>query len=229
MTDHAGEHGAQYASVLSKDKRIGYGSAPAVVIVDLQRYATDTDSPLFCEAARNVLDANARLIETARATSTPVIYVANVFSAGQEEAECAVYLSKFTGFMHFSETSELSQIAPEIAPQPGEVVVRKQMSSGFFQTNLARILTTMRIDTTVVTGFATSGCLRATVVDALFHGYRPILPEECIADRSPAAHTQNLLDVGLRYADVVPLEEVLDYLGSVREGASLVGAAGGGR
>jgi len=228
MTDHAAEHGSQYASVLSVDKRIGYGDSPAVVIVDLQRYATDVESPLFCQAARDVLDANARLIEAARAQDVPVIYVTNVFRAGQEEAECAVYLSKFTGFMHFSETSELSQIAPEIAPRQGEVVIRKQMSSGFFQTNLARILTTMRIDTTIVTGFATSGCLRATVVDALFNGYRPILPQECIADRSPAAHTQNLLDVGLRYADVVPLDEVLDYLASVRPGSTLAGAAGGG-
>lgn len=220
-------HDKQYESVMRRGLRIGYGEAPAVVIVDLQRYATDPNSPIFCQAARDVLDGNVRLLDAARAAGVPVIYITNIFHSGQEEAECAVYLNKFTGFKYFSEDSEWSQIAPEIAPHPGEVVVSKQMSSGFFQTNLARVLTTMRIDTTIMTGFATSGCLRATAVDALFHGFRPILPQECIADRSPDAHRQNLLDIGLRYADIVELDEIVEYIERIGGAKTGVPAATG--
>lgn len=202
----------RYSSIIDTGAAFGFGESPAVIIVDVQKYATDPASPVFAPPIVPTLEPIHRLAEAARAKGVPVIYVVNVFDPNQPEVDCAVYLRKLSGYTLFMRGSRWAEIADEIKPRPGDIIMEKKMSSAFFQTNLTRILTTLRVDTAIVTGFATSGCFRATVVDALFNGYVPIVPQECVSDRSEAAHRQNLFDIGLRYCDILPLEKVLAYL-----------------
>ena len=201
-----------FSSIIDTKASFGFGQSPAILIVDVQKYATDPESPVFALPIIPTLEPINRLSETAREKSVPVIYVTNVFDPNQPEVDCAVYLRKLSGYKLFMRGSRWAEIANEIKPKQGDIIIEKKMSSAFFQTNLTRILTTLRVDSVIVTGFATSGCFRATVVDALFNGYIPIVPEECVSDRSPAAHRQNLIDIGLRYCDILPLEQVLAYL-----------------
>lgn len=104
------------------------------------------------------------------------------------------------------------EIDPRIAPMPDEPVLNKLFASAFFGTALASFLAANGCDSMIVTGASTSGCVRATVVDALQHGYRPVVPREAVGDRNPAAHEANLYDIDAKYGDVVPVGEVLAYL-----------------
>jgi nicotinamidase-related amidase len=93
-----------------------------------------------------------------------------------------------------------------------DIVVNKRMASAFFETNLGSLFTFQRIDTVVVTGGSTSGCVRATVIDSLSRSFRTIVPEECVADKHESPHFSNLYDIALKYADVVPVAEVLEFM-----------------
>ncbi len=104
------------------------------------------------------------------------------------------------------------EIDPRIAPLPGEPVLTKLFASAFFGTELSSLLAAAGCDTSIVTGASTSGCVRATAVDALQHGYRPIVPREAVGDRNPDAHEANLYDIDAKYGDVVPVEEALARL-----------------
>ena len=107
---------------------------------------------------------------------------------------------------------EAHEIPELIEPAPGEVVLTKSKPSAFFGTQMASLLTYFRVDTTIVTGMVTSGCIRATVVDAFSHNYRVVVPIECVADRSETSHQMNLFDMDMKYADVLPLAEVVAHL-----------------
>jgi maleamate amidohydrolase len=107
---------------------------------------------------------------------------------------------------------EAHEIADTIKPEPKDIVVTKSKPSAFFGTPLASMLVYLGVDTLVVTGMVTSGCVRATVIDAFSHNYRVIVPLECVADRSPTSHQVNLFDIDMKYADVLPLADVLAHL-----------------
>ena len=120
------------------------------------------------------------------------------------------------------------EIDPRIAPAPGEPVLNKLFASAFFGTPLASLLTAAGCDSVIVTGASTSGCIRATVVDALQHGYRPVVPREAVGDRNPAAHEANLYDIDTKYGDVVSVDDVVAHLGELA-GAALPRRALAGR
>ena len=112
------------------------------------------------------------------------------------------------------------EIDPRIAPGPGEPVLKKLFASSFFGTPLQALLTAHDVDTLIVTGASTSGCVRATVVDAIQHAFRPIVPREAVGDRNPDAHEANLYDIDAKYGDVVSLADSLEYLRAVAEARS---------
>ena len=116
------------------------------------------------------------------------------------------------------ERPEAYQIVPELAPRPDEPVIVKAFPSGFVGTNLLAYLVYHGVDTVIVTGTVTSGCVRDTVLDAFNHNYRVIVPEEAVCDRGPTSHKVTLFDIHMRYGDVVPVAEVMDYLAAVRRG-----------
>jgi maleamate amidohydrolase len=113
------------------------------------------------------------------------------------------------------EGTRWAEIDPRIAPRETEPILNKLFASGFFGTPLGALLTAAGVDTLIITGASTSGCVRATAVDALQYGFRPVVPREAVGDRNPDAHEANLYDVDAKYGDVVPVGKVLDYLAQV--------------
>ena len=199
--------------------RVGFGRRPALVVVDLQNGFTDPSCPVGGDL-REVIDATARLLDVARACDVPVAYTAVGFHASR--ADGAAWLRKMPGLGALIEGTRWCEIDPRVQPREGEPVWVKRASSAFFSTPLQTFLVGQSIDTLLVTGCVTSGCVRATVIDAVSYGYRVIVPAECVGDRADAPHRWNLFDIDSKYADVEPLEQVLKKL---REPAA-VGVAG---
>jgi nicotinamidase-related amidase len=183
----------------------GFGERPAVVVVDLNRGFTSADSPLACDLD-DVLVACRRLLDAARASGVPVFFTSIEYDE-VAEAAAAVFLRKVPALKVLRPGTPWVEIDPRLGRLPEEPVVLKAHASAFFGAPFAALLAGR--DTLIVCGASTSGCVRATVVDAMQHGLAPIVPRECVGDRSPRAHEQALEDIGGRYGDVVALEDVL--------------------
>jgi len=193
--------------------RAGFGRRPALLVIDVNRGFTDPASPLVCDL-EGVVEAIVRLLAAARPAGVPVVFTTVAFDeAGRRAA--AVFIEKVPALLALEEGSPWIEVDPRIAPEPGEPVIVKCFASGFFGTPLASILASAGCDSVVVTGASTSGCVRATAVDALQHGYRVAVPREAVGDRSRSAHEANLYDLDTKYADVVSLEDVLAHIEEV--------------
>jgi maleamate amidohydrolase len=189
--------------------RAGFGVRPAVVAVDLSRGFTDPASPLACDLD-HVLGATRELLDRARAAGAPVLFTTVVYDAAGERA-VAVFLRKVPALRELRPGSEWTEIDERLGRRPSEPVIEKAFASAFFATPLPALLAGH--DTLVICGASTSGCVRATAVDAMQHGLAPIVVRECVGDRSPRAHEQALADIDGRYGDVVGLAEVSRALG----------------
>ena len=187
--------------------RTGHGERPALVVVDLSLGFTDPESPLACDLD-DVVAAVARLLDAARRAGLPVVYTTVAYDE-EGRRRAATFIEKVPALLTLEAGSRWVEIDPRIAPQPGEPVLSKLHASAFFETELANLLAAAGCDSVVVTGASTSGCVRATAVDALQHGYRTIVPREAVGDRNTAAHEANLYDIDAKYGDVVPLAEAL--------------------
>jgi len=205
------EERARYARG-NMGRRVGFGARPAVLVVDMTRAFTEDRFPLGNTAAGTPCVAAVRtLLETVRPLGVPVLY--SRYDAFAADAEWGRWLDKGTGAEPDSPMRgpEAHEIADGIKPAAGDIVVTKTKPSAFFGTPLASMLTYLGVDTVVVTGMVTSGCVRATVIDAFSHNYRVIVPVECVADRSATSHEVNLFDMDMKYADVLPLADVLAH------------------
>jgi nicotinamidase-related amidase len=186
-------------------ERQGAGARPALVIVDLVNGFTNPDSPLYCDADAAVA-ATARLLDAARAADAPVAFTTVEYDeAGARVARA--FIAKVPALRVLAPGTPWPAVDDRIAPRAGEPVLVKLFASAFFGTPLAAMLAAHSADTVVVTGASTSGCVRATVVDALQHGYRVVVPREAVADRQPGPHEAALFDIDAKYGDVVGLEE----------------------
>lgn len=185
-------------------ERMGAGSRPALVVVDLVNGFTDPESPLCCDADGAVA-ATARLLEAARAAGAPVAFTTVQYDeAGARVARA--FLAKVPSLRTLAAGTRWPAVDERIAPREGEPVLVKLFASAFFGTPLAAMLASAGADTVVVTGASTSGCVRATAVDALQHGYRVVVPREAVADRQAGPHEAALFDIDAKYGDVVGLE-----------------------
>lgn len=192
-------------------QRCGAGRAPAVVVIDLATAFTDAGSPLGAELA-SVVASTARLLRRAREHELPVLYTTVEYDrAGLDVAE--VFLTKVPALRMLVEGSRWCEIDPAVAPADGEPVLRKRFASGFFGTDLEDRLRALGVDTVILVGASTSGCVRATAVDAVQRGLRVLVPREAVGDRDARAHTANLSDIDAKYGDVISLEEALAVLG----------------
>jgi maleamate amidohydrolase len=195
-------------------KRVGFGQRAAILVVDMTRAFTEDRFPLGCSAAgAPCARAIRRLLDAARPLALPVVYTR--YDAFAADAEWGRWLDKGTGAEPDSlmRGPEAHEIADLLKPEPRDLVVTKTKPSAFFGTPLASMLTYLGVDTVIVAGMVTSGCVRATVIDAFSHNYRVIVPIECVADRSETSHQVNLFDIDMKYGDVVPLAEVLAHFG----------------
>ena len=193
--------------------RAGFGRRPALVVVDVNRGFTDPASPLVCDLD-DVVGAIARLVSAFRDAGLPVVFTTVSYDEAAKQA-ATVFIDKVPALLALEAGSEWVEIDPRIAPRADEPVLVKHWASAFFGTPLSSILTSHGCDSVVVTGASTSGCVRATAVDALQHGYRVIVPREAVGDRNAAAHEANLYDIDTKYGDVVVLDEVLAAVASL--------------
>ena len=191
--------------------RAGFGRRPALVVVDVNRGFTDPASPLVCELD-DVVDAIRRLLDGFRAARLPVAFTTVAYDEAGKQA-AAVFIEKVPALLTLEAGSGWEEIDPRIAPQGDEPVLTKLWASAFHGTPFASFLTAHGCDSLVVTGASTSGCIRATAVDALQHGYRVLVPRDAVGDRNPAAHEANLYDIDTKYGDVVSTDEVLEAIG----------------
>jgi maleamate amidohydrolase len=182
----------------------GFGARPAVVVVDLNLGFTDPASPLACDLDE-VLVQTRSLLDVARARGVPVLFTTIVYDE-VASAAAAVFLRKVPALRVLAPGTRWVEIDSRLGRLPEEPVIAKAHASAFFGVPLAALLAGR--DTLVVCGASTSGCVRATVVDAMQHGLSPIVPRECVGDRSARAHEQALDDIGGRYGDVVSAGEV---------------------
>ena len=189
---------------------LGYGTRPAIVVVDFQLGFTAPErSPLAGNFDAEVAATNA-LITAARKKQVPVIFTVVGYDPHRQD-DAGLWPEKAPSLRLLTLGSELVDLDPRLNRAPEDLVIVKKYASGFFGTYLASTLTMKAVDTVIVTGCTTSGCVRATVMDALAHGFRPIIPVEAVGDRAPEPHEANLFDIGSKYGDVVPTQEVIDY------------------
>ncbi len=192
------------------DSQMGFGRAPAIVVVDFIRAYTEPGSPLYAPAVVQAVKATAPLLEAARAKGMPVIYTRVLYHPNG--ADGGLFVRKVPALRRMVEGEPLADIVPELPPGPNDVILVKQYASSFFGTSLAGMLTAQGIDTLIITGCSTSGCVRATAVDAMQYGFRPIVPRECVGDRHDGPHEANLFDINAKYGDVVPLSDIMTRL-----------------
>ena len=197
--------------------RVGFGARPALLIIDFIN-AFNKPEQLGGGNIQEAIDNTAQLLALARHLDLPIAFTSHVYA--EDGSDDNVFLRKLPGTQILRPGMSETEIVSELEPRPGERVLRKHYPSGFFGTDLASWLTVRGADTAIVTGCTTSGCVRATVVDAMCHGFRPIVPRECSGDRAIGPHEANLFDMDQKYADVMPLEEVKDELAALTAGQS---------
>lgn len=204
MSNNAKEN---YASVY--ENRIGFGKKPALILVDFVEAYFDKSCDLYADV-EDALASAIRMRNTAREYGIPVIYTNVVYHPSGING--GRFFEKAKPLKYFTEGSAMGAWPPGLAPREDELVISKQYPSAFFGTSLASTLTAAGVDTTIITGLTTSGCIRATCVDACSHGFRTIVVEEACGDRHQDPHQANLFDMNAKYADVVSEQEAISYL-----------------
>ena len=192
------------------DSQMGFGRAPAILVVDFIRAYTEPASPLYAPAVVEAVKATVPLLETARQKKVPIIYTRVLYHPSG--ADGGLFVQKVPALRRMVEGEPLADIVPELPPGPDDVILIKQYASSFFGTSLAAMLTARGVDTLIITGCSTSGCVRATAVDAMQNGFRPIVPHECVGDRHAGPHEANLFDINAKYGDVVSLQDVMSRI-----------------
>ena len=190
-------------------RRLGFGRSAALVVVDLTKGFANPE-----QFGGGNIDAaiahTVHLVAGARERKLPIVFTRHAYAA--DGSDCGLFTRKNERLRMLTVDSDTTEIVAQLAPRPGELVMCKRHPSAFFGTDLAGWLAMRGVDTLIVSGCTTSGCIRATVVDAIGYGLRPIVPRECVGDRSLGPHEANLFDLEMKYADVMPLAEVLAAL-----------------
>ena len=191
--------------------RVGFGTQPALLIVDVQTGFTDPACPLGSDFDDEI-EAIRHLLKIGRQRGVLTVFTRVEYGKGLTDG--GWFVKKVPSLRHLEQGSKWTVIDPRVAPQNGsnEHVVVKKYASAFFGTSLASLLSSSGCDTVIIAGFTTSGCVRATAVDALQHGFRPIVVRQAVGDRADGPHDANLFDLHAKYADVLDLAEVAKYL-----------------
>jgi maleamate amidohydrolase len=196
-------------------KRFGFGARPALINVDLQNaYTRVGEFVTAYETDPKQLDYVNQLARAFRATGFPVVWTYVAYMDSGED--CGVWGTRTDtpdSLQNIKVGSRRSELDERLeVDRKRDIVINKRMASAFHETHLGSVFNFHKVDTVVVTGGSTSGCVRATVVDSLQRSYRTIVPEECVADKHESPHFANLYDMALKYADVVSVHEVLEHL-----------------
>ncbi|MCC2650825.1 MAG: carbamoylsarcosine amidase [Microvirga sp.] len=194
--------------------RVGFGTDPAIVVIDMARSWLDETSPLGSRNVAGVMEPILEILSTSRKASLPIFFTTMAFDPNGTEAAGPVGRK----LLHSSDQralerhSGLTDLDPRLERRPDEILIEKQRASAFWGTPFQAYLTARKIDTLIVTGCSTSGCVRSTAESAHNVGLHTIVAREAVGDRSPIAHECNLIDIDMRFADVVSTREILDYI-----------------
>ncbi len=191
-------------------RRLGFGDRPLLLVIDLARAFTEPGRPLAADCDQ-VIAASNRLIAAARPAGVPVMFTAVGYDQ-PDFSDAGLWGRKIGGQQDLLIGSDGVEIDPRLNRAPSDPVLVKKYASCFFATDLVSRLNAALCDTLIIAGVTTSGCVRATAVDAIQSGFRPIVVEEAVGDRWPEAHTQSLADMQAKYADVLPEDAVLAHL-----------------
>lgn len=191
--------------------RVGFGKQPALLVVDLITGFTDRRSPLAGDLDAQVMATNA-LLKPAREAELPIFFSTVAYDPGLQEA--GLWIRKIPSNHLLVEGSEWVQVDSRLGQLLNETTLVKKYASCFFGTDLAARLVSRRVDTLVVVGCTTSGCVRASVIDACSYGFHTIVVEEAVGDRAALPHAASLFDIDAKYGDVVSLDEAVTYLAS---------------
>jgi len=195
------------------DNTIGFGARPALILIDFAQAYFDPQCDLYA-GVDDALASALRVREAAHAAGVPVVLTEVRYSPGGIDG--GRFFEKARPLRAFVRGQSTAEFAQGLTPRPDEIVVTKQYPSAFFGTSLASTLTALGVDSVILTGLTTSGCVRATCVDSMSCGFATSVVREACGDRHPAPHEANLFDMHAKYADVVGEAEVLDYLASLR-------------
>lgn len=188
---------------------LGYGRKPALIIVDFVNAYLDKQSPLYAGVEKQ-LAVNIDLLEKARAAHIPVVFTGVRYMTGGQDG--GYFYKKIKSLSCFDAGNPLGDFPVALLPRKDELVVIKQYASAFFGTSLASSLRAQEVDTCLITGLSTSGCVRATALDALQNGFIPVVIEDACGDRDQRIHNSNIFDLRAKYADVVSSDSVKSYL-----------------
>ena len=195
------------------DTALGFGNRPAVIVVDFVKAYTTPGAPFFGQGVVDAVAHSVPLLDAARAAKVPVLYTQVVYHPSG--ADGGLFFKKVPSLKLFVKGEPLGEIDSHITPHPQDLIITKQYPSCFFGTSLGSTLKTLDIDTIVLIGCSTSGCVRATAVDGIQYGYRVVVPRECSGDRHDGPHDAALFDINAKYGDVVPKSEVLTWFNTL--------------
>lgn len=194
----------------STSARMGFGEAPGILVVDFSKGFTSTQCSMGGNYDRQITAAN-RVLEVARQKNFPIVFTTVGYRKSMMDD--GIWTVKFPGHTELQIGSPWVELDDRLGfRKESETLLLKKGSSAFFGTNLVSVLVSQGVDTLVVMGCTTSGCIRSTVIDACQYGYRAIVPEECVGDRCQQAHDANLYDIDVKFGDVMSLELVLQEL-----------------
>lgn len=193
--------------------RVGFGENPALILIDFCQAYFEPGNDLYAEVDAAMASA-LRLRAAARTAGVPVVLTNVVYHPLALDG--GRFFEKAAPLRNFLKGSPMGSWGPGLAPFDDELVVSKQYPSAFFGTSLASTLTAMRIDSVILTGLTTSGCVRATCIDSMSHGFRTAVVAEACGDRHAAPHEANLFDMNAKYADVVSEAETIAFLAGLK-------------
>ena len=199
---------ANYSKVFNN--RIGFGKRCCVLVIDFIKAYTTPGAPFYAEGVVDAVQASVGLLAAARAAHVPVIYTKVLYHPSGVDG--GLFVRKVPALRTLVQGEPLGEIDPKLEPAAGDLVIPKNYPSGFFGTTLASTLHTQGIDTIILIGCSTSGCVRATAVDAIQHGFRLVVPRECVGDRHDGPHDASLFDIHAKYGDVLAMSEVEAHL-----------------
>ncbi|ADU72081.1 isochorismatase family protein [Pantoea sp. At-9b] len=188
-------------------KSIGFGKRPALLIVDFVNAFTDPSAPLGGKADRQIIITNS-IISFARKNDVPVLF-STIRYDGHELEDAGIWINKIGGLTTLASNLKGSEVDYRLDRRPEDAVIVKKFASCFFGTDLTSRLIAKQIDTLIITGCTTSGCVRATAVDACQSGFRPVVVSDAVMDRVEASHHQSLIDISLKYGDVLTSLETM--------------------
>ena len=212
ILDHFGTAPREFLERKGFGRSIQPGTRPAVIVIDLSKAFTDPTSDVGADLD-SVVTNTRRILDSARRAAVPIFFFRIAYR--HDLSDAGIMYGKQPALACLTEGSEATEIDERLAPRADEPIVTKKAASPFFGTNLGASLITLGIDTLILTGCSTSGCIRAAAVDGYSYGYRLLVPADCVGDRTIEAHQANLFDIQVKMGEVVDVDYVRRYLGSL--------------